>query len=147
MRTADIRPFKRAERVYRQGWTLERQAIEGELRYWGPRYRRILLSEGYSSFSPFAGLLEGRSGKFTAKILIPDMTERAWEVNHGVWTLPTDYAWSLVARYCLPPKENGAMYSDHEISIALHCSPECYRKRLARARVKLQQRLFATCPI
>lgn len=132
-----------AARAKRKGWTHEQAAVEGDLRYWGPRYRRILLSEGYQSFSPFAGLMEGRSNVFSTRILIPDMTERAWETNMRVWALPTDFAWALVARYSLPPRdEDGSLFTGEEIGAVLGCTAEAYRQRVHRGRDMLRRSIF-----
>ena len=138
----DYRKLRRADRLIRKGWTHERQVVEGDLRHWGPRYRRILMSDGYSSISPFTAALYGASGGFGEKILIPDMTERAWTTNTQVWSLPSDYSWALVARYCLPPTANGQIVDDRAIGDALGIAPDTYRQRVSRARTKLQQKAF-----
>ncbi len=127
----------------RSGWDLDRSTVEGDLRHWGRRYQRLLMSTGFSSFNILSGLLEGRGGLPGSKVLIPDMSERAWVMNTEVWALPTDYAWALVARYCLPVKEEtGEPFSRFEISAALECTPENYRQRLSRGRSKIQAKIF-----
>lgn len=139
------RPLKKSERVHRRkGWTHQESAIHGDLCYWGSRYRRILMSEGYSSFSPFAGLLEGRSNRFKSRVLIPDMTERAWQTNMEVWALPTDLAWALVGRYALPPRdEDGQLFTSSEIGAVLGCSAGAYRERVSEGRRRLRARVFS----
>lgn len=141
----DTRPKKKPEQVIqRKGWSVEQQAVHGDLCHWGPRYRRILLSDGYSPFSPFAGLLEGRGGRFMSRVLVPDMTERAWRTNREVWSLPTDLAWALVARYALPPRDvDGQLFTSREIGQALDCSPDTYRQRVTEGRKKLRLLIFS----
>ncbi len=120
----------------------ERSAAESALRHWGPRYRRILESTGFSSFSVFAGLFEGNSGVFTSRVLIPDMDGFSWKVNGWVWSIPTDYAWALVARYSLPPRPDGALYEHKEVAYALNITPSAYAKRLSRAKKKISEKMF-----
>lgn len=130
-------------RTGRNGWTQEQSAIHGDLTYWGYRYRRILLSTGYSSFSPFANLRESLSSGINGhRVLIPDMTERAWRVNHEVWALPHQFSWALCARYALPPDEDGRMYTGEQIGEALGCSAALYRQRVKRGRELMRRRAF-----
>ena len=113
------------------------------MRYWGPRYARILLSSGFSGFNIFADLLSINDQPKGHRVLIPDMTPRAWKVNKLVWSIrPVEYAWALVARYALPPKEDGQLYSASEIAMALGWKPGQYRQRVVRARKKYQKKLF-----
>ena len=122
---------------------MERSAVEGDLRYWGPRYARILLSSGFSGFNIFADLLSINDQPKGHRVLIPDMTPRAWKVNQRVWSLPVEYSWALVARYALPPRDDtGQLYSAAEIAMALGWKPDQYRQRVVRARKKYQALLF-----
>lgn len=142
MAVVELKPMP--GRAKRKGWTQEQSAIHGDLVYWGYHYRRILLSDGYSAFSPFAGLFEGRSGRFESKVLIPDMTPRAWRINHEVWALPSEYAWALAARYAAPDRDDeGRLYSALDYGIALGCSAETYWQRVSRGRKLLLQRAFS----
>ena len=97
---------------------MERSAVEADLRHWGRRYQRILLSDGFSSYNIFSNLLMGSGSRPGHKVLIPDMDKWSWEVNHRVWAIkPGEYAWALVARYALPPKvEDGQLFSAAEMA-------------------------------
>lgn len=145
MAPRDYRPLP--QRVSRKGWSHEQSAVECELRYWGARYRRILLSEGFSAFSPFAGILEGRTQRFDSRVLIPDMTPRAWRTNRDVWALPLDNAWALVARYAAPDRDDkGRLYTSLDFAAALGCSAEVYRYRVSRGRKLLRLLMFSSLP-
>jgi hypothetical protein len=132
-----MKPYPK--RHQRKGDDIDTSAVKGDLNWWGPRYRRILLSEGYSSFSPFAGLLEGRVDVFAARILIPDMDARAWEVNFRVWALPTDLAWALVGRYSVPVRDkDGSLFTSKELGAALGITEELFRQRVCRGIERLR---------
>jgi len=105
----------------------------------------VLFSEGFSSFNILANLNCGGRGRPGHKILIPDMTPKAWEINQRVWSIkPVEYAWALVARYVLPPNaQTGQLFSVAEICEALGWTPDQYRQRVSRGRKKYQEKLFA----
>lgn len=140
----DHRRPRPVESVRRNGYTMQESAVHGDLCYWGDRYTRILLSTGFSSFSPFAGLFEGRADTFCSKVLIPDMTARAWEINMRLWSIkPVEYVWAIVARYALPMRaDDGHPFEPEEIAAALGCTRELYRQRLTRGRKAYQRKLF-----
>ena len=146
MASTDSRGFKPLPgRVKaRDGWTVEQSATHGDLVYWGSRYARILLSEGYRSFSPFSGLLDQYFEEFTSRVLIPDMTPRAWSINSRVWAIvPQDYAWALCARYALPIRtDEGKEILAEDIAECLGCSVKSYYHGVSRGRRAYQKILF-----
>lgn len=146
MSAAPDRPFRQPERAHlRKGWGQREAAVHGDLVYWGNRYTRILLSEGFRSFSPFVGVLEGRADDFSSKILIQDMSPRAWEVNMRVWSIqPLDFAWALCARYALPLHDDrGQEIQPNRIAACLGCSVALYYQRIHRGRKAYEEKLFA----
>ena len=76
------------------------------------------------------------------RVLILDPPRKWWPIHKTVLSLVPDYRYALIARYCVPPKDDGTMYSHQELSDALGWKPEEYRKNLRGAKRAYKLKIF-----
>ena len=115
--------------------------LTGMLQSWGRDRQRLYTHTGYPTESVFSRIFEGTSGKPGHKILCADLPGKSWETETYVMHLPEKYRDVLIAKYALPAKPDGTMFTAREIALNMDISLFCFRKRVTRARQKLGQNI------
>lgn len=131
--------------------SFEESVVYSDLRYWGYYKGRQCAADGYPPQNTIATILGAggsRGGIAGHRVLVLDMTPRAWEINARVFSLPTDYVAVLVGRFCLPvhldgPKA-GQPYEASEIASALRIDVRVYWDRLRDAKDSYRRILFGS---
>ncbi len=132
------------KRLGRPPRSFEDSVVYDDLRYWGYYKGRQCAADGYSPHNTISELLMGGGGQPGHKILVLDMTPRAWRINAHVYSLPTDYIAVLLGRFCLPVKSNnGQPYTGPEVAEVLGIEVRVYWDRLRAARTAYRRMIFA----
>jgi hypothetical protein len=129
--------------------SFEDSVVADDLRYWGYYKGRQYAADGSSPENTIANIMSGAGSIPGHKVLVVDMTPRAWQINARVFRLPTDYVSVLVGRYCLPVKhKDGQPYSAEEVAEVLKIGMRIYWGRLSSARSAYRRTIFAeTVPL
>lgn len=126
--------------------SFEDSVVYDDLRYWGYYKGRQCAADGYSPENTIAHILSGQSGISGHRVLVLDMTARAWQINARVFTQPTDQVAVLIARFCLPVKLDGSQagqpYEAGEIAEVLKIDRRTYWERLRLARLDYRRSIF-----
>ena len=123
--------------------SFEDSVVYDDLRYWGYYKGRQCAADGYSPENTIAHILSGQSGVVGHRVLVLDMTPRAWQINGRVMQQPTDNIAVLIGRFCLPVKaDTGQPYEAREIADVLRIDLRTYWERLRRARDAYRSSLF-----
>ena len=129
----------------RAKWDMERSAVEGDFKYWGYYKGRQCAADGYPAGATIKEIMAGSVPRPGHRILVKDMTPRAWDINGRIMQLPSEQIEALIGRYCLPVKANGTRYEADEIATAIGVSVRTYHRRLTDARVQYRRILFPPC--
>jgi hypothetical protein len=122
----------------------EDSVVEYELRRWGYWAGIQYAAEGYAPMNTLSQILSGRSERPGHRILCidPPTRTRFWEINARVLMLKRELYEVLVARYCLPMKQDGQPYRTTEVAPFLGISPPLFADRLMRARLGYKRMIF-----
>ena len=63
--------------------SFEDSVVYDDLRYWGYYKGRQCAADGYSPENTIAHILSGQSGVVGHRVLVLDMTPRAWQISYS----------------------------------------------------------------
>ena len=125
----------------------EDSAVIHELKTWGFHHGKAIAWEGYSVESTISRLLQGWGGSFEHRVLCKDPPAKYWRINAKVQKLPLHLIAVLIARYCVPPKQNDdgsiTYHSRKDLARACGISEHEFRKRLRLAKAAYKRLIFA----
>ena len=123
--------------------SFEDSVVYGDLKYWGYFKGLQYAADGYPAESAIAHIMTGSSPFPGHKVLVLDMTPRAWQINARVMLLPRSLVEVVVGRFCLPVKaDTGALYTANEIADVLGIHLRTYFDRLRVARDRYRRSVF-----
>lgn len=115
--------------------------VTGALINWGAERIKLYEHSGYSPESVFARIFQGQAGKPSHRILCADLTGRAWRIEIIVMHLEPIYRDALLAKFAIPPKPDGTLYSNREMAGKLNISRHAYLMRIRRAKKLFREEL------
>ena len=130
-------------------YTFEDSAVSHDLKYWGFHNGKALAWEGYSIENTVSRLMQGWGGGFEHRILCKDPPAKWWPINVRVQQLPAELRAVLIARYCVPPKQdeggNITYHSRRELADGCGISERTYIDRLRLAKERYKRLIFPIC--
>ena len=118
------------------------RVVEGELRYHGYWHGSQLAADGSSPSSTIGELSIPSTFGSKSKVLILDPPIKWWKMHRVFLTLSVEHREVLIARYSVPPKEDGSMRTAVELAKVMKISIAEYRGRLGAAKRAYKRRVF-----
>lgn len=118
--------------------------LTGMLQAWGQDRLKLDAHTGYSSVSTFARIFEGATGRAGHKILCADLSGRSWGVEFMVRRMDPIYRDALIAKFSLPAKPDGTIWTDKDIARKFNVPVETFRTRVKRAKRHIRRELKAS---
>lgn len=118
------------------------RVVENELKYHGFFHGIQLAADGFSPINILSQLLMPKGPPSGHKILVMEPPERWWRIHRLFLTLEVDHQTALIARYSIPPDENGVMLTHKEVARICGWKPYEYRTNLVRAKKSYKIKVF-----
>jgi len=118
------------------------RVVHEELSYWGYWQGLQLAADGAPPQSIIKQLDMPPGPRSRDKILILDPPKRWWPIHRVILTLEYDHRKALIARYAVPPREDGTMRTHGELAEILGWWPEEYSDKLRAAKRSYKVRVF-----
>jgi len=122
--------------------------INSALTFWGYWNGRILMDDGFPIRCAIDRIFEGMSNNFHSQCLLlrlPNIVaDDVEEINGHIMRLKRYYSEALVAKYCLPDRDDrGYKIPEVEYCRAMGVTPTVFRKRVQRAKKALAQKIVS----
>ena len=120
------------------------RVVENELKYHGFWHGLQLAADGASPQGTIEELSMPRGPPSKHRILVTDPPKKWWRIHRVFLLLSFDHRKALIARYSVPPRENGVMLTHKELSAILGWTPSFYAENLRAAKRSYRINVFDT---